>query len=160
MLYSAWVPGEFAASTADRFNGYLSELAAGDQPWSPLLRLTETMAGLTCLLGVGLVARVPGEWLGWLGMAVFAVASAAGGLFPLDCAVLSDPACEQGGLSLAHYAHTVSSSIALAALLTGMVPLTLRRHSLVSWTITARALPCAAAPVAHRPAGDTSGLAP
>ncbi|MEU6997539.1 alpha/beta fold hydrolase [Nonomuraea sp. NPDC046570] len=159
VLYSAWVPGQFATPRVDRVEGYLNELAARDQPWSPLYRLTAVGAGLACLLGTGLVARLPREWLGWLGLAVLALGTIAGGVFPLDCAALSDPACEGGPLSFSHYAHTVVSTVAMLGGLVSMVVLSLLRRAVVAWAVTCLALLATAFTMAAVTAGHLAGLA-
>ncbi|NUR89716.1 MAG: alpha/beta fold hydrolase, partial [Nonomuraea sp.] len=136
VLYSAWLPGQFATPGVDRTNGYVSELAARDQPWSGLFRLTDALAGLACLIGVACVTRDDRrEWGGWLAMALFSVLTAVDALFPLDCAALGDPACERRPLSLSHHVHAVTSVLAVGAVIAAMVLLGLRFRSRVAWTL-------------------------
>ncbi|MFI6295522.1 alpha/beta fold hydrolase [Nonomuraea sp. NPDC050790] len=123
VVYSAWVPGQLANPAVSAAEGYLSELAARDQPWSPLFRVADILAGLAVVIGVALAPRAPAEWGGWLATALFGAFTIADGAFPLDCAVVSDPACERGPLSLSHHLHTVTSTLAAVAALASMVEL-------------------------------------
>ncbi|WP_157244422.1 alpha/beta fold hydrolase [Nonomuraea typhae] len=121
VLYSAWVPGQFANPAVDRTEGYLSELAARDQSWSALFRAADALAGLACVLGVALAPRVRAEWPGWLAMAAFGLLTAADSAVPLDCALISSPACERAPHTLAHHLHTYTSALASAASLVAML---------------------------------------
>ncbi len=126
VLYSAWVTGQFTTPAVDRTGGYVGELAARDQPWTRLFRVTDALAGLACVLGVALVPRMRRQWAGWLAMAGFGVFTVVGSAFPFDCAVLSDPACASGPLSLSHHVHAATGVLPTAAVLASMVLLTLR----------------------------------
>lgn len=134
VLYSAWVTGQFTTPAVDRTNGYVSELAARDQPWTRVFRVSDVLSGLVCLGAVAVVPRVAREWAGWLALAAFALLTVASGLFPLDCAALSDPTCVDGGLS--HQVHLLVGALAVAAVLAAMVLLGLRWHSWLSWLFT------------------------
>ncbi|WP_214326663.1 alpha/beta fold hydrolase [Nonomuraea sediminis] len=146
VLFSAWAPGQFATPGVDRVNGYVSELAARDQPWSPLFRTTDALAGLACLLGIAVLpvargdgrtgARGPWRWeqAGWPALALFGLLTIADAAFPLDCAALSDPACERGPLSFSHHAHAVLSVLAVLAVLAAMALLS--PPSRMSWALT------------------------
>lgn len=140
VFYSAWIPGQFATPGVDKTHGYLSELAARNQSWSVLFRLTDALAGAACLIGVALVPRVVREWAGWLGMAVFGLFTIGDSVFPLDCAALSDSRCEQGSLSFSHYAHTATSILAVTGALVSMVVLSRLWRSTIAWVITAATL--------------------
>ncbi|MER7134192.1 alpha/beta fold hydrolase [Streptosporangium saharense] len=122
LCYAAWVPLQFLNPGIDSSLAYLSELAAADQPWSWLVRLADVLAGTACLTGVALAPdERPGRAgaAGWLGLALFgAMTVLDAGAFPLDCAVLSEPACAAaeaaGRLSVSHTLHAAVSSLALA----------------------------------------------
>lgn len=135
VFYCAWIPGQFATPAVDRTHGYLSELAARNQPWSVLFRLTDAATGLLVLAGVALVPRVAREWLGWLALAGFGVFTVADSVFPLDCAALSDPTCDGGPLI-----HTFTSVAATTSVLISMVVLAHLWRSRVAWVIAGAAL--------------------
>ncbi|MFI6596987.1 alpha/beta fold hydrolase [Nonomuraea sp. NPDC050536] len=147
VLLSAWAPGQFATPRVDRADGYVSELAARDQPWSPLFRTTDALAGLACLFGIAVLPVVrgdgrrdaPGRWrwerAGWPALALFGLLTMADAAFPLDCAALSDPACERGPLSFAHHIHAVAGVLAIVAALAAMALLS--PPSRASWALTA-----------------------
>ncbi|MFI6786445.1 alpha/beta fold hydrolase [Nonomuraea sp. NPDC050383] len=129
VLTSAWVTGQFTTPALGGAAGYVSELAARDQPWTRLFRATDALAGLACLLGVALAPRTDGEGAGWLLLAVFAVLTIAGAALPLDCAVLSDPSCAHRARSLAHHVHAVAGVPSAACGVAAMVLLSLRWHT-------------------------------
>ncbi|MFI6812576.1 alpha/beta fold hydrolase [Nonomuraea sp. NPDC050328] len=156
VLYSAWIPGEFTTPALDRMHGYLSELAARDQPWSGLFQLADAGAGLACLAGVALVPRIPREWLGWLGLAAFGLFTVGGALLPLDCASVSDPACERGQRSLAHHLHAVTSALSVAGVTVSMVLLS---RTVLAWVITAASLAATSLALASMVLGNLAGLA-
>ncbi|MEQ4716455.1 alpha/beta fold hydrolase [Nonomuraea sp. B19D2] len=136
VLGSAWITGQFTSPEVDRTDGYVSELAARDQPWTRLFRVSDALSGLACALGVALVPRAAREGRGWLALAAFGLLTLAAGLFPLDCATLSDPSCGRRSMSPAHYAHLVAGMLATAAVLAAMVLLSARWRSWVSWLFT------------------------
>ncbi|SDJ13561.1 Pimeloyl-ACP methyl ester carboxylesterase [Nonomuraea jiangxiensis] len=136
VLSSAWITGQFTTPAVDRTDGYVSELAARNQPWTRLFRVSEVLSGLSCVFGVALVPRVAREWPGWLALAAFGLLTFAAGLFPLDCAALSDPACGRAGTSFAHRMHTLAGPLGTVAVLAAMVVLSLRWRSWVSWLFT------------------------
>lgn len=130
LLYSAWIPFQFATPGADAVHGYVSELAARDQPWSGSLRLTDALSGLACLLGTALTPRVAAEWPGRLALASFGLFTVADSAFPLDCA------CTRAAYPLSHHLHSVTSTLATGAVLASMVLLSRRWRSAPAWTIT------------------------
>ncbi|MFC4119367.1 alpha/beta fold hydrolase [Nonomuraea zeae] len=136
VLGSAWITGQFTTPAVDRTDGYVSELAARDQPWTRLFRISDALSGLACLFGVALVPRVAREWPGWLALAAYGLLTFVAGLFPLDCAALSDPACAQKAMSLGHRIHTLAGVLGTLAVLAAMVLLSSRWRSWVSWLVT------------------------
>lgn len=136
VLGSAWVTGQFTTPAVDRTEGYVSELAAGDQPWTRLFRVSDVLSGLACLAGVALVPRVAREWPGWLALAAFGLLTLVAGLFPLDCAALSDPLCGRRETSFSHVAHALARVLGTVAVLAAMALLSARWASRASWLFT------------------------
>ncbi|KUF15425.1 hypothetical protein AT728_29485 [Streptomyces silvensis] len=114
----------------------MSELAAEDQPYGTFFRTLDLAAGvLVCAGAVGGLlwlrprAGTRGCGLlaagGWAGVVVFGAATAADSRLPLSCAPTADAACaareRAGAVPLTHAAHAVSSSVAVAGALVGMV---------------------------------------
>ncbi|TDD38922.1 alpha/beta fold hydrolase [Nonomuraea terrae] len=168
VLGSAWVTGQFTTPLVDRTNGYVSELGARDQPWTRLFRVCEALSGLACAFGVALVPRAPmvpavprmaREWPGWLALAAFGLLTFAGGLFPLDCAALSDTLCGRTATSLAHRAHLLAGVLSTGAVLAAMAVLSARWRSWASWLFTLLTLAATALTGAGLAAGHGVGLA-
>ncbi|MEV0379880.1 alpha/beta fold hydrolase [Nonomuraea sp. NPDC050643] len=159
VLGSAWITGQFTTPQVDRTDGYVSELAARDQPWTRLFRVSEALSGLACALGVALVPRVAREWPGWLALAAFGLLTFVAGLFPLDCAALSDPACAQRAASFGHRIHTLAGALATAAVLIAMALLGGQWRSRVSWLFTWMSLIATLLTLAALVAGHGVGLA-
>ncbi|MFF9894382.1 DUF998 domain-containing protein [Streptomyces longispororuber] len=137
--YTSWTLEAVLPTGLSPPRSYVSELAARDQPYGAFFRTVDCAAGL--LVGAGAVGglvrlRAGGavpraralSGLGWAGTAVFGAATAADAWLPLSCAPTADAACaarERAGLVPAtHAAHAVSSSVAVAGALAGMVLLT------------------------------------
>ncbi|WP_051865321.1 alpha/beta fold hydrolase [Streptosporangium roseum] len=131
LCYSAWLPAQFLNPGIGGPDAYVSELAAADQPWSWLVRAADVIAGIACLAAVALVPdERPGRWgaLGWLGLALLGGMTVLdSGLFPLDCAALSDPVCAAaeaaGRVSPSHRIHTVTSALASAGAMVSLLAL-------------------------------------
>jgi pimeloyl-ACP methyl ester carboxylesterase len=157
VLYCAWITGQFTTPAVDRAHGLVGELAARDQPWTRLFRVSDVLSGLACLAGVAMVPRVEREWPGWLALAAFGLLTVVGGVFPLDCAALSAPACAP--VSLSHHVHVVTGVLAVAAVLTAMVVLSGRWQSRVAWIVTGLTGLLTALSVAAVAAGQLAGLA-
>ncbi|GGR95267.1 hypothetical protein GCM10010252_37500 [Streptomyces aureoverticillatus] len=143
LAYSTWALEILLPTGLSPLRTYVSELAAEDQPYGALFRALDLAAGvLVCAGAVVALARLPlrsGAWgrsralsllavLGWAGIGLFGAATAADSRLPLSCAPTADAACaarERAGLvPTAHAAHAVSSSVAVAGALMGMVLLT------------------------------------
>ncbi|MCK2220638.1 DUF998 domain-containing protein [Actinomadura sp. ATCC 31491] len=136
VLGSAWITGQFTTPAVDRANGYVSELAARDQPWTYLFRVSDALAGLACLLGVALVPRVPGEGPGWGALAGYGLLLAAGAALPLDCAFLSEPGCGGPGLPPGRLAHLAAGALATVAVLSAMALLAAQWRARTAWLLT------------------------
>jgi pimeloyl-ACP methyl ester carboxylesterase len=157
VLFSAWLPGQFTTPAVDRAGGYVSELAARDQPWTRLFRITDALSGLACVLGVAVTPRARREWPGWLAFAGFGAFTLTEALFPLDCATLSNPFCGYNPLSLSHRLHGVAAVLATAAVLAAMVLLSLSWRTAVSWLVTGMALGATALTLSAAAAGVLVG---
>ncbi|GAB2750701.1 hypothetical protein GCM10027174_26680 [Salinifilum aidingensis] len=128
LLYAAWLAGPWVNPGMDVVDGYVSELAARDQPGSAFFRTGDVLAGLCATAAaVGGLRRRPGRRAvtGWAGVAVFGLATTTDAAFtPMDCAPFVDAACAvrelAGTLSLSHELHALTSSLAGAAALAGM----------------------------------------
>ncbi|MEV0311734.1 alpha/beta fold hydrolase [Nonomuraea fuscirosea] len=159
VLGSAWMTGQFTTPAVDRTDGYVGELAARDQPWTRLFRVSDVLAGLACLLGVTLVPRVAREWPGWLALAAFGLLTVVTGLFPLDCATVSDPLCGRQGTSMGHLIHLAAGGLGTAAVLAAMALLGVSWRSWVSWLFTWLTLAATVLTVAGLAGGRGAGLA-
>ncbi|MFG1970399.1 alpha/beta fold hydrolase [Nonomuraea fuscirosea] len=159
VLGSAWMTGQFTTPAVDRTDGYVGELAARDQPWTRLFRVSDVLAGLACLLGVTLVPRVAREWPGWLALAAFGLLTVVTGLFPLDCATVSDPLCGRQGASMGHLIHLAAGALGTAAVLAAMALLGVSWRSWVSWLFTWLTLAATVLTVAGLAGGRGAGLA-
>ncbi|OKK19331.1 hypothetical protein AMK16_14470 [Streptomyces sp. CB00455] len=136
--YTAWVLEVVLSTGLNPIETYVSELAAQDQPLGGLFRATDFTAGMLVFAG-GLAAllrlaryagsRRPWAVTGWAGVTLFGAATAADAWLPLSCAPTADPECaarETAGLVPAtHQAHALSSSLAMAGALAGIVALTI-----------------------------------
>ncbi|SEL19557.1 Alpha/beta hydrolase family protein [Nonomuraea pusilla] len=159
VLYSAWVTGQFTTPAVDRTEGYVGELAALDQPWTRLFRVSDVGAGLACLLGVALTPVQRREWPGWLALAAFGLLTAATGVFPLDCAALSDPACGRHALSLPHRAHTVTAALAAVSAPAAMALLGASWRARLSWLLSGMTTGAVAVTAAAVVLGHLAGVA-
>ncbi|MEU8398518.1 alpha/beta fold hydrolase [Nonomuraea sp. NPDC048892] len=159
VLGSAWMTGQFTTPAVDRTDGYVGELAARDQPWTRLFRVSDVLAGLACLLGVTLVPRVAREWPGWLALAAFGLLTVVTGLFPLDCATVSDPLCGHQGTSSGHLIHLVAGALSTGAVVAAMALLGASWRSWVSWLFTWLTLAATVLTVAGLAGGRGAGLA-
>ncbi|MFD0414622.1 DUF998 domain-containing protein [Streptomyces sp. NPDC127108] len=140
LAYTTWALEAFLPTGLSPLRTYVSELAAEDQPYGTFFRSLDFGAGVLVCAGAVLAllrrTRPAGlsrglallSTLGWAGVAVFGAATAADSRLPLSCAPTADAACaarERAGLvPAAHSAHAVSSSVAVAGALVGMVLLT------------------------------------
>ncbi|MDA0638770.1 DUF998 domain-containing protein, partial [Nonomuraea sp. MCN248] len=156
VLSSAWVTGQLATPRVDRAHGYLGELAARDQPWTRLFRTGDVLTGLACLAGVALAPRVREEWPGWLALGAAGLLTALAGLFPMDCAMISDLTCAP--TSLAHRAHVAAAALAALAVPVAMVVLSARWRAPVAWLLTALTAVAGALTVAASVTGRFAGL--
>ncbi|MEU6125465.1 DUF998 domain-containing protein [Streptomyces sp. NPDC047123] len=151
LAYSTWSAEAFLPTGLSPRTAYVSELAAGDQPYGTFFRGADLLAGLL-VLAAALYAllRLPrrGRWpaLGWAGLALFGAATAADSRLPLSCTPTADPGClareRAGEVPWTHTAHAVSSSLAVTGALIAMVLLTVAaRRRTGPWPALARTGP-------------------
>ncbi|MGW7824420.1 DUF998 domain-containing protein [Streptomyces puniciscabiei] len=137
LLYAAWVAESVLSTGLAPHRAYISELAAHGQPYAELFRTTDLAAGT--LVGAGAVAATlllrplsRSAFVGWLGLAVFGIATVIDSRFPLSCAPSVDPVCLErqsaGLLPVTDTIHNVSSIIAVCSLLVAMTGVTLWAH--------------------------------
>ncbi|MGW0567938.1 DUF998 domain-containing protein [Streptomyces tauricus] len=144
LIYSAWVMEVVLPTALPPAHTYVSELAATDQPYTTLFRTADLVAGVLAaaaatLLSVRTRTRTrmqtrtrprggPVTRTGRVALLLFGVATAVDSRLPLSCTPTTDPECaarEAGGLvPWTHDAHTVSSTVALCAILVAMATLT------------------------------------
>ncbi|MEV7415801.1 DUF998 domain-containing protein [Streptomyces sp. NPDC089919] len=152
LTYTAWLLEVVFSTGLDPVQTYVSELAAEDQPLGGLFRATDFTAGLLVFAGALLALvrqarRDPRRWAlaGWAGLTLFGAATAADAWLPLSCAPTADPVCaarETAGLVPAtHQAHAISSSLAMAGALAGVVALTVAARRYGWWPPLARTGP-------------------
>lgn len=140
VLYVAFLAGA-GCSGLDMRTSFVSELAARDQPWSTLFRLTDIGAGgLIAVLAVGMWLWLsPGRWtlIGCVALGVLGFATTAVGILPMDCAVTADQLCHRsehtGRVSWVHQAHTVVSVVATTASLVALGALGWHLRRLRGW---------------------------
>ncbi|MCW8101312.1 DUF998 domain-containing protein [Streptomyces tauricus] len=141
LVYSAWVMEVVLPTALHPARTYVSELAATDQPYTTLFRTADLVAGALAAAAATLLSvptrtrmrtrtrprRGPVARTGAAALLLFGVATAVDSRLPLSCTP-TDPECatrETAGLvPWTHDAHTVSSTIALCAILVAMATLT------------------------------------
>jgi hypothetical protein len=121
--YLSWVVGPWLNPGIDDLNGYVSEYAARDQPFSSVFRAADVVAGL---LAVAAALTLPVRRAVRAAVLGFGLVAAVEGAFsPMDCAPYVDPTCalreRAAALSAAHEWHTVTSVGAAVAVLAGLV---------------------------------------
>jgi hypothetical protein len=124
LSYNTWLTAVPVQGHRRVFGGYLSELAASDQPQHWLFRAGDLLTGLLALVLAAAVhaamsssrPRSRGDRYRLMVLAcllLFAAATALDSVFALDCAPSHDTACQraedQAQLSLSHRLHEVTS---------------------------------------------------
>lgn len=149
--YAVWRVSVWLRPDIDPVTSYVSELSARDQSWSLLFRASDAVAGQP-IAAAAMLVLARGSWrlhprqvgwlwpLGWAALAAFGVATVLVALTPMACAVTQDEGCavleSEGELPLQHTSHTVTSTVANAALLIATLALAglmARRRPLVAW---------------------------
>ncbi|MFG2144423.1 DUF998 domain-containing protein [Streptomyces sp. NPDC048696] len=149
LAYTAWVLEVLLHTGLDPVQTYVSELGAVDQPLGGLFRATDLTAGVLVLAGSAWALwrceRRPWTVTGWAALVLFGASTVADSRLPLSCAPTVDPECaarETAGLVPAtHTAHAVSSSLAMAGALVGIVALTVAARRYGRWAPLARVGP-------------------
>lgn len=158
LAYTVWIVSVWLRPDIDPTTSYVSELSARDQSWSLLFRASDSLAGTAIAVAALLVlfrgaCRPPERRIGWLwaigwgALALFGAATVLDAFTPMACAVTQDEWCatleSEGELPLHHTLHTVTSTVANAALLVAAPALAwlmaLRRTALarVAWALVA-----------------------
>ncbi|MEH0846092.1 DUF998 domain-containing protein [Micromonospora sp. CPCC 205711] len=122
LCYASWLFGTVLNPRLGLVDSYLSELAARDQPHHLFFQLGDVVTGLLAAAAGLVLSRTARDVprLAWWATVVFGVCTALdGGITTMDCAPSVDPRCARledlGALSWRHHAHTVTSSVAVAA---------------------------------------------
>ncbi|MGC5566186.1 DUF998 domain-containing protein [Streptomyces sp. FR-108] len=148
LTYSAWTLEALLPTSLPPATTYVSELAATDQPYSTLFRTTDLLAGvLVCAAATTLSARRTPP-TARAALLLFGAATAVDSRLPLSCTPTTDPVCaarETAALvPWTHSAHTVSSTVALCAILVAMAALARSAPALLAlelaattWTLAA-----------------------
>ncbi|MDO5081634.1 DUF998 domain-containing protein [Buchananella hordeovulneris] len=120
VVYNSWVTAPWLSSNPQALLGYLSELAATDQPASGFYRVADSLAACGLLLIAALGWR---GWRAWLGrhgaqwtaglLALVALATIADAIWAMPCAVTLDPLCaaayQANPFGMDHFPHVVAS---------------------------------------------------
>ncbi|SDT16738.1 DUF998 domain-containing protein [Microlunatus soli] len=132
--------------------GYLSELAAADQPHHLFFRAGDLVAAVlilvTAVTGLARVGRgVARRWwaAAYAGLTLLAASIAAGAIFPMDCSPSLDRSCavaeHAGAVTPAHDLHTLAGVGVeiglLGALVAGSVALRRVGRPRLSWLLVA-----------------------
>ncbi|GAA1969525.1 hypothetical protein GCM10009754_48760 [Amycolatopsis minnesotensis] len=149
VAYSAWLLAYVLPVGLSLVHAYVSELAAGDQPYRLLFRTTDRIAGAAMVAAAVLLAvrapRRPACFFALGGLFLFGLSVVVDASSSLDCASAASEACrikeDRGAVSAADTLHTVSSVVTNF----GMLAAVLGAQRFV--TGTARALLFAAAAV-------------
>lgn len=147
--YNSWALGWWLSQFEHPFTGFVSELAAADQPNAWVFRAADIVVGVALLLIAALGWRA---WRGWLGptsrwlagaLALVGAGTIVDAVFNMPCAATHDPVCRaaelENPLDAAHAVHTVASVVvsvglvaALAAVAWGCWRLGRRSEALIA----------------------------
>lgn len=141
--YNAWLLWRPLNGHPEILHGFLSELAARDQPHALVFRtgdlITAVISGAGAVRMLIMVRIWPPTHRWWTvagaGLALFAASTFYDALFAMDCASSRDPACraaqDAGALSITHYLHSATSVGAQVGLAGSMIAtvLALRREA-------------------------------
>jgi hypothetical protein len=151
LAYNWWVLAPFKHGLMRSPDELFSNLEVTGQPYAIVMQRADVTAGILLLLAfilAGSRAVVEGR-REWLGMVVFAMAGAIGGLFPQVCADGLSPACMSAEwhfrLAASQYVHDGSgviefAGITLALLLAimrvrGNTSVTARGYRFIGWVV-------------------------
>lgn len=120
VVYNSWVTAPWLSPNPRALLGYLSELAATDQPASGFYRVADSLAacGLLAIAALGWCG-----WRAWLGrggarwtaglLALVALATIADAIWAMPCAVTLDAQCaaayKANPFGMDHFPHVVAS---------------------------------------------------
>ncbi|MCC3767602.1 DUF998 domain-containing protein [Streptomyces sp. UNOC14_S4] len=148
-LYAAWLAEALLDTGEDPVRTYVSELAAGRQPYRAFFQATDLASGL-CALLAGVLALLCVErrrWsvTGFAALAVFGADTALESRCPLTCALAGDPACTAldaaGRLPAVDTVHAVTSAVAVVSAMTALLALTAAARDGSPWPLLARVGP-------------------
>ncbi|QWF79080.1 hypothetical protein HUW46_02487 [Amycolatopsis sp. CA-230715] len=119
VAYSAWLLAYVLPVGLSLVHAYVSELAAGDQPFRLLFRTTDQIAGAAMVAAAVLLAiRAPRRTASFFalgGLFLFGLSVVVDASSSLDCASAASEACrireDAGEVSVADTVHTVSSVV-------------------------------------------------
>ena len=118
--YNWWVLVPFSRGLMRSPNELFSNLEVAGQPYAIVMQRADVTAGVLLLLAFLLAGSVPSARREWLGMVVFAMAGAIGGLFPQVCADGVSHACMSAErhfqLAASQYVHDGSGVIEFAGI--------------------------------------------
>jgi len=122
LAYNWWVLVPFKDGLMRSPNELFSNLEVTGQPYAVVMQRADVTAGILLLLAFVLAGSrtVIGGRREWLGMVVFAMAGAIGGLFPQVCADGVNPACMSAEwhfqLAASQYVHDAAGVIEFAGI--------------------------------------------
>lgn len=121
VAYNTWLLAWWLSPFEDPFTGFVSELAAADQPNSWLFRTADVTVGVALLVIVALGWTAWRGWIGratpWLagGLAVVGSGTIVDAVFNMPCAATHDEVCRaaelENPLDADHFVHTVASVV-------------------------------------------------
>ena len=120
LAYNWWVLVPFSRGLMRSPNELFSNLEVTGQPYAIAMQRADLTAGILLLLAFLLAGSAQGARREWLGMVVFAMAGAIGGLFPQVCADGVNQACMSAEwhfrLAASQYVHDGSGIIEFAGI--------------------------------------------
>ncbi|REE96318.1 DUF998 domain-containing protein [Thermomonospora umbrina] len=146
LSYGTFLLGHRLNPDLDVVNGYVSELAAVNQPFSALFGTGDLVTG-TCAAAVAALAlhRRPRAVLtraGWGFLLLFGVCAIGDAVFPLDCAPSLETWCalreRAGQVSFSHGFHAVTSSLVIVFGVLALFTLSLDARRRGRWPSLAR----------------------
>jgi hypothetical protein len=142
LAYNWWVLVPFKHGLMRSPDELFSNLEVAGQPYAIVMQRADVTAGVLLLLAFVLAGSraIPGGRREWLGMVLFAMTGAIGGLFPQVCADGLSPSCMSAEwhfrLAASQYVHDGSGVIEFAGITLALLLAIMRTHG--GTTATAR----------------------